>query len=250
MQNSVYFSSTFVVVFLCTGVSAFGQGNGVSEGQRLFESETFGGNGRTCRTCHSKRTGTLSPQDIQQLFKTHPNDPLFLADGSDDGAGHGTTRIQRDATILINVPLASNVKLAANLSATHMTVRRGIPTTLNTPALDPVLMLDGRQPNLQAQALGAIQDHVRPAFLPTVVELDHIRDFQLTNEFFSSPEVRKFAEGGAAPGLPQGNTASEKRGRRFFEDEVDFGDAKHGLCAGCHAGPLLNQTNRFAEIVF
>src|SRR4029077_6208938 len=122
--------------------------------------------------------------------------------------------------------------------------------TLNTPALDPILMLDGRQPNLQAQALGAIKDHVNPQFLPTAVELDHIREFELTNEFFSSPEVRKFAEGGAAPGLPEGNTASEKRGRRFFEDEVDFVDPKHGLCAGCHAGPMLNQTNLFAQIVF
>jgi len=250
MQKPVYLLSTFVVVFLCVGVSASAQGNAVSEGKRLFESETFGGNGRTCKTCHSKTTGTLSPQDIQQLFKTHPNDPLFLADGSDDGNGHGTTRIQADATILVKVPLVSNVKLAANLSATHMAVRRGIPTTLNTPALDPILMLDGRQPNLQAQALGAIQDHLHPSFLPTVVELNHIRDFELTNEFFSSPEVRKFAEGGAAPGLPQGNTASEKRGRRFFEDEVDFVDPKHGLCAGCHAGPMLNETNLFGQLAF
>jgi cytochrome c peroxidase len=250
MQKVVYYLSTFVAVFLCAGVPASGQGNGVSEGKRLFESETFGGNGRTCQTCHSKTTGTLSPQDIQHLFKTHPNDPLFLADGSDDGNGHGTTRIQADATILINVPLASNIKLAANAGATHMTVRRGIPTTLNTPALDPVLMLDGRQPSLQAQALGAIQDHVNPQFLPTAVELDRIRDFELTNEFFSSPEVRKFAEGGAAPELPQGNTASEKRGRRFFVDEVDFVDPKHGLCAGCHAGPMLNHTNLFTKIAF
>ena len=27
-------------------------------GKHLFEKETFGGNGRTCQTCHSKRTGT------------------------------------------------------------------------------------------------------------------------------------------------------------------------------------------------
>src|SRR4051795_13339069 len=116
MQNYVRSLSTFVVVFLCTGMSASGQGNGVSEGQRLFESETFGGNGRTCRTCHSKRTGTLSPEDVQQLFKTHPNDPLFLADGSDDGNGHGANRIQADATILVKVSLAPNVRLAANPS--------------------------------------------------------------------------------------------------------------------------------------
>src|SRR5947208_5499747 len=31
-----------------------------AEGQRLFERETFGGNGRTCQTCHSMSTGTFS----------------------------------------------------------------------------------------------------------------------------------------------------------------------------------------------
>ena len=27
-------------------------------GKKLFEKETFGGNGRTCQTCHLKHTGT------------------------------------------------------------------------------------------------------------------------------------------------------------------------------------------------
>jgi cytochrome c peroxidase len=179
------------------------------------------------------------------LFKTHPNDPLFLADGSDDGNGHGTTRIQKDATILMHIPLALNVKLAADPNATQMTVPRGIPTTLNTPALDPVLMLDGRQPTLQSQALGAIQDHAHATLIPTAQDLENIKAYELTNQFFSSPDVMKFAAGGAAPGMPQGVTDSEKRGRRFFEDEVDFVDFKHGLCAGCHAGPMLDQTNLF-----
>ena len=35
------------------------------EGQRFFEEETFGGNGRTCATCHSPETGTFSPADAQ-----------------------------------------------------------------------------------------------------------------------------------------------------------------------------------------
>lgn len=30
------------------------------EGKRLFTTETFGGNGRTCATCHSLETGTVS----------------------------------------------------------------------------------------------------------------------------------------------------------------------------------------------
>jgi len=131
-----------------------------------------------------------------------------------------------------------------------MTVFRGIPTTINSPALDPVIMLDGRRDTLQAQAAGAIQDHAQAPLLPTAADLDRIRAFELTNEFFSSPEMRKFANGGAAPGLPRGNTAAEKRGRRFFEDEVDFVDLKHGLCAGCHAGPMLNETNLFSQIAF
>jgi len=150
----------------------------------------------------------------------------------------------------MRIPLAANVKLAADPNATHVTVNRGIPTTLNSPAVDHVIMLDGRQPDLQSQALGAIQDHAQATILPTAADLERIKEFELTNEFFSSPEVMKFARGGAVPGLPLGNTASEKRGRRFFEDEVDFVDFKHGLCAGCHAGPMLNETNLFTQIVF
>ena len=35
----------------------------LKEGRRLFDVERFGGNGRTCRTCHSNRTGTFSPEE-------------------------------------------------------------------------------------------------------------------------------------------------------------------------------------------
>src|SRR6185503_12391105 len=87
------------------GSSATANGTAVAEGKKLFEQETFGGNGRTCRTCHSVQTGTVSPEDAQQRFKTHPDDPLFRADGSDDGLGNGTTRIQRDATIMMRITL-------------------------------------------------------------------------------------------------------------------------------------------------
>ena len=58
--------------------------------RHLFERETFGGNGRTCVTCHSRETGTFNPKDAQQRFAHNPQDPLFLADGSDDGRGGGT----------------------------------------------------------------------------------------------------------------------------------------------------------------
>ena len=45
------------------------------EGRRLFDEETFQGNGRTCVTCHSVDTGTFSPE------------------GRAEAAGHGTPAI-------------------------------------------------------------------------------------------------------------------------------------------------------------
>jgi hypothetical protein len=218
------------------------------DGQQLFERETFGGNGRTCITCHGSETGTISPQDAQQRFQQDPNDPLFLHDGSDDGQGNGVTRMLADATILVEIPLPPNVRLADDPSARSVTLRRGVPTTLNTPALDNVLMLDGRQPTLEAQAHGAILDHAQPTIVPDADDLAAIRDFQLTDAFFSSPAVRNFARGGPAPTLPIGNTDAEKRGRRFFEDLPPGPSFKDGLCAACHSGPLLNQTNQFLPI--
>lgn len=218
-------------------------------GRRLFERATFGGNGRTCRTCHGEDTGTVSPEDAQRRFRKDPADPLFTHDGSDDGLGNGVSRMLSDATVLMTIPLAPNVRLADDPAARSVVVRRGIPTTLNTPALDPVLMLDGRQPTLEAQAAGAIVDHAQ-GVVPPASDLNALAAFQKTAGFFSSPALRRFASGhGAAPELPAGRTASERRGRRFFEDvPPDPAQGfRPGLCAHCHSGPLLNQTNRFAQ---
>ena len=219
-------------------------GSDPSERNRLlFTTETFGGNGRTCLTCHSLETGTVSPDDAQDRYQKNPRDPLFLFDGSDDGQGHGVTRMLTEATILIQIPLPPNVSLADDPQAKSVTLRRGIPTTRNTPALDPVLMLDGRESNLPTQALHAIQAHFQPTVLPTGPDLLGISQFELTEPFFSSPTLRAYAQGGPAPVLPQGRTDSEKRGRLFFVDTPFVPGAKAGACASCHSGPMLNQTN-------
>jgi cytochrome c peroxidase len=250
MRNIVCGTAGVVLLgaFLSSTMAAGGGSSVSKDGQRLFEQETFGGNGRTCRTCHSADTGTVSPQDAAKRLKQNPDDPLFVHDGSDDGLGHGVSRMLSDATVLVTIPLPANVTLADDPGARSVTLRRGIATTLNTPALDPVLMLDGRQPDLESQATGAIHDHAQ-GVIPSPTDLHAIADFQRTNAFFSSTALRQFARGGAAPGLPPGETASEIRGRRFFEDRPpDPTDGfKPGLCAHCHSGPLLNQTNQFAE---
>src|SRR6476619_3052729 len=56
----------------------------LAEGRRLFEKETFGGNGRTCLTCHSRKTGTVSPDDARERYARDADDPLVRAAGSED----------------------------------------------------------------------------------------------------------------------------------------------------------------------
>ncbi len=176
-----------------------GYGGAAHEGRRLFDHETFGGNGRTCRTCHSRSNGTLTLDQIAERFDDDPDGPLFRADGTDDGEGNGTTRIRTDGTILVKVPLPDGVHLAADPAATHVTLRRGIPSTMNTPALDPVLMYDGRAPDLIEQARGAITDHAAPTEEPTEEELAQIAAFQQTRTFFTSKALARFADGGPTP---------------------------------------------------
>jgi hypothetical protein len=218
---------------------------GLDEGQRLFRKETFGGNGRTCETCHSRATGTLSPADVQKLFADNPGDPLFLHDGLDDGVS-GTSRITEHATIRVVRPLPPNIKIAGDPSATSVVLLRGIPGTVNTPALDPALMYDLRARTLSDQALDAIHDHAQNTAEPTAEQLALIADFQRTDKrFFSSDVLQEFASGGPAPVLPPGKTASEQRGRLMFvETEFTPGSTK-GICAQCHAGHMLNQTSPF-----
>lgn len=219
------------------------------EGRRLFDKEEFGGNGRTCLTCHSKKNGTLTLAQIQQRLNK-PNHPLFVHDGLDDD-GVGTSRIEADGTIRVTLALPPYVTVAGDPGATHIDVFRGIPTTENTPALDPFLMQDGRNATLQEQAAGAIEAHAQNTIEPAANELDLIAEFQQDSpRFFSNSTLRKFAKGGPAPELPQGNTESEQRGRLFFVDAPFSPPSKEGVCALCHSGPMLNLTNSFGAQVF
>ncbi len=209
-------------------------------GRSLFTSATFGGNGRTCATCHTPGTGTIAPPDIAAR---PADDPLFRWDGLDDFWA-GTTRIQEHATILVRMPLPPGIRLAGDPAADSIVVARGVPFTTNTPGLDPVLMLDGRAPDLLEQARDAITGHAQAAVEPTDDQLQRIADFQQTEPFFSSPRMTDFFFFGQAPELPEGTTEPERRGRIFFVDQP-LGADLEGVCALCHSGPMLNQTNEF-----
>src|SRR5688500_6663634 len=179
----------------------------VSEGQRLFDHETFGGNGRTCRTCHSGDDGTIDPVEVADRLAENPSDPLFSHDGLDDFFS-GTSRIAAHATILIERDLPEGVVLVDDPSATSVVLARGVPSTVNTPGLDPALMYDMRDVDLEVQASGAIERHSQATIVPTLQQLQAIATFQQTdNRFFSSKALKSFAQGGPAPDLPQGHTA-------------------------------------------
>ena len=217
----------------------------MSDGQRLFDHETFGGNGRTCRTCHSGADGTIDPAEVAERLAEDPFEPLFSHDGLDDFFS-GTSRIATHATILVERNLPEGVVLVDDPSATSVVLARGVPSTVDTPGLDPALMYDMRDPDLQAQAAGAIARHAQATIAPTTAQLDAIAAFQRTDaRFFSSRSLKSFAEGGPAPALPAGHTASEKRGREFFVDAPWNPPSKRGACALCHSGPLLNTANQF-----
>ena len=132
----------------------------------------------------------LGLADVQQIIEKGDPDSFLIHDALDED-GVGTTRVQANATIRYTIPLPPWISMADDPGATHVTVFRGIPSTRNTPALDPVLLHDGRAPTLQEQALGAIHDHYQNTVEPTTAELDAIAEFQRTDShFFSSSELR------------------------------------------------------------
>ena len=102
-------------------------------GQFLFDNETFSGNGRTCQTCHTLKTGTFSIEEAQQRFAKDPSDPLFRVPDSDHLDGLSYERLLKTGTIKIDVPLAPNVMLAENPSARTATVFRA-PTRKSAAA--------------------------------------------------------------------------------------------------------------------
>ena len=223
------------------GVESVALGEELISGEGTFKYSTFGGNGRTCRTCHGDQSGTISPGEVQTLFALSPGAPLFRSLDSDDGVGNSYTRLRNFATIRVKLQLPSGVSIAEAPGATSVTLERGIPTTFNTPALDNVLMLDGRAPSLQAQANDAIHTHAQSTVEPTTSQLDAIASYEKT--LFSRGSLAFFASGGPAPTLPQGSTDAQKRGRAFFENVPFTPPSFAGFCAQCHSGPMLNQAN-------
>jgi cytochrome c peroxidase len=228
--------------------SAGASGDGGSAGKNepsldpeyLYSKEEFGGDGRTCVTCHTFETGTINPEQVEALYAADPDDPLFRALDSDDGEGDDYTELRERATIRVSIDLPPGVTLTSDPDATSVVLRRGVPTTINTPALDAVIMWDGRAPDLFEQALGAVMGHAEATVTPTREQLELIVQHEQGPAFFSSDILRAYSEGGAAPTWPPGVTEAEKRGRRWFAE--DSAAPRFNICGQCHGGPMTNET--------
>lgn len=217
----------------------------VEQGAKLFAGATFRGNGRTCQTCHTKDTGALSTLQVNLL---PASDVLFRHDAADVIGGSTFNRIRQNATILVEVPLHSNVSIQGSSARTAI-LPRGVPTVFNSSALDPVLMYDGRAPNLQLQALDAWMGHSQITKLPTDADLNAVAAWERSK--VTGKALRNFIENGTPPELPRGRTDAEKRGRLFFTDDNPVnGNPIKGRCVHCHSGPMLNATSPGANAIF
>lgn len=224
------------------GLAAAADGAPVALGQRLFIEETFGGNGRTCNTCHDlQQFGTITPELVQRRYAEDPNDPLFRDIDSDQGLGESYDRLLHQATIRVAMELPTHdatglsVRRCDSPEQTTVFLHRGNPSVFNV-ALERHLMHDGRDgADLEQQALHAVEAHAESGRPPTKLERAAIAEFQ--RSLFSHESVRAFFDKGVAPRLPAGGTPAEVRGRRFFEPQSH--------CGLCHSGPMLNRTSEF-----
>jgi cytochrome c peroxidase len=234
-------------------------------GRDLFFNETFGGNGRTCSSCHLRRNIAenfdFSPADAQAIFAEDPTNPLFRAIDSDDGAGADYGLLLNHALAHIPLTLPANITVDETSSplvrhnadgTTTVVVFRSTPTVENI-ALEENIMWDGRfHHSLHDQAIGAVNTHYQPTRQPTDVEANDIGFFQ--DFAFTQLSTAIFAAGGPAPTLPTVPAGvshdSARRGRNFFVSMavVPGAPVRGGHCATCHSGPMLDTTNAFNPV--
>jgi mono/diheme cytochrome c family protein len=162
----------------------------VGRGRQLFFNETFGGNGRTCGTCHrAEENMGLSPAFIATL---PANDPLFVAETNPDLAQNfENPRLMRPFSLILE-----NLDGFGDLP--NKFVMRGIPHTLalRTSVASRVGPRTGwsgdgapGDGSLRSFAVGAVIQHFTRTTnrvagvdfrLPTDAELDALEAFQLS----------------------------------------------------------------------
>jgi cytochrome c peroxidase len=223
----------------------------ISRGATLFFEGQFGGNGRTCGTCHpASNNFTIDPKFISTL---PPNDPLFVAEFNPALAGLERPQLMRRFGLILE-------NLDGLDDPTNKFVMRGVPHTLglqvslerDTSLANPPTHMIGWSGDgapgtgsLREFAIGAVTQHLtrslervtgRDFRLPTEHQLDAMEAFQLSLGRAADYDLTK---------LTFQNAGVEKGKSLFMNGTGD--PAASGSCGFCHlnAGALsVNLQNR------
>jgi hypothetical protein len=167
----------------------------VARGAQLFFNETFGGNGRTCGTCHrAEESLTITPAFIKTLPQS---DPLFVAENNPALAKLEDSQLLRSRALILE-------NLDGFDDPTHKFVMRGVPHTLSLGLTNGITnVFNGSPPDhrlgwsgdggpgrssLHEFTFGAIMQHFTKTLnrkpgvdfrVPTQEELDALEAFQL-----------------------------------------------------------------------
>jgi len=235
-----------------------------AEGEDAFFEKTFGGNGRTCGTCHPMDNNfTIDPDFIAELSE---DDPLFVAENIPALANLENPVLMREFGLILE-----------NLDGfTNPGVMRGVPHTLGLPTsleADTTIPLDSRPADMTGWsgdgaptpggirnfATGAVIQHFPKTLnrvigvdfiLPTDKELNAMEAFQLSLGRQPDPTT-----GQVDPKIPDGNPATNElvlsdlsatQGCVIIQNGNLPTSGKNGRCAACHnnAGALNSPNNQ------
>jgi cytochrome c peroxidase len=210
-------------------------------GQHFFEDPLALTNGRACATCHPASDHfALTPQHVQAVFASNPNDPLFnRIDADDPNAAVPTYNHLKAGLVRINLKIADNLDVidgAGNVITNAdrtIFVWRGVPTVENTAYTGP-FQYDNREPNLEHQALGALHAHSQIANDPNPNVLAMIANFERT--IFSGPDAAAVGAAIAAGQTPAPVDVHAPPGSDAAAGQVVF----QNVCAKCHGTPTTN----------
>jgi cytochrome c peroxidase len=213
----------------------------VEQGRQLFFGETFGGNGRTCGTCHrAERNFTIDAEFIRRLPK---KDPLFVHETNPDLRELENAHLLRKFGLFLE-NLDGFDKPGVFRSAQHtlgLRLTSGPATRGNVELLDGALGWSGDGApgtgTLREFAIGAVVQHFPKTLarrnnvdfrLPTEDELDALLAFQLSLGRQAEYEVDP-----DEPGALSFRDAFVSEGQRLFHGAPDSNGGTR-QCGGCH----------------
>jgi cytochrome c peroxidase len=246
-------------IFDVSDAFAAAQGGGkkpgslVAQGRDLFLNGTFGGNGRTCASCHRLEfettidagfIGTLPPTDPLFVGELNVNLPEFDPLDPRRPAFESPTLMRSKGLILENI---QGTQIGEDGKLTHAPVFRMTPPVFNLGLTAPY-GFSACCADLQTFSAGAVFQHFPKTLnrvagvdfqVPTGAQLQALEAFQLS---LSAPASGNFKVSGRgsllstkADPLASDITRAEVRGRNFF--------AATNSCVTCHRDTVFSGNN-------